>query len=366
MASSSRSAKHSVKELLQSQPYRFSFVQACRLLEQICVLQGRPCESVGYDAQPKDECVRFATLAARSFPPTEVVKLGQLEEPTPGSEPQPPQLTVAFMGLFGPSGVLPHHDTQRIIDAGNRKNPERDFLDVFNHRLISLFYRASTKYRLPFAFESHYKKPGEAESLVTNAFYSLAGMGIGRLRQRLEINDEFSIEFAGLLGLHPKNPLSLQRMLQSYFKLQITVKQFVGQWMFLSDENKSWMPSGKMLGQNCALGSSFILGERVWDVSGKFRIRIGPLDLQEFESLLPGERKLVEVAQIVQLYAGNQFDFDIQLELSSQAVPSCKLGESSRLGYNTWLFAKQPTENKSDAVFVQSGLPVEKGTLQVV
>ena len=139
------------------------------------------------------------------------------------------------MGLFGPSGVLPHHDTQRIIDAGNKKNPERDFLDIFNHRLISHFYRASTKYRVSYAFEATYRRLAETENVVTQALYSLAGMGTAGLRSRLEISDELAIEFSGLLGLQPKSALSLQRILQSYLGLEVSVQQFVGQWMFLFD-----------------------------------------------------------------------------------------------------------------------------------
>ena len=119
------------------------------------------------------------------------------------------------------------------------------------------------------------------------------------------------------------------------------------------------MPSrNRILGQNCALGSNFIVGERVWDVSGKFRVQIGPLSKAQFDSLLPGSLQLVKVAQFTQLYAGNQFDFDIQLELMAHEVPPTQLGASSRLGFNTWLFAEQPHDNKTDAVFVQSGLPL--------
>ncbi len=359
MASKSRSTKHSVKEQLQAHPYRFSFVQSCRLLEQICTTEGRPNASVGYDAIPSEECVRFAALPTRSFPPTEVAKLTNLAVSENGSHPQAPKLTVTFMGLFGPSGVLPHHDTQRIIDAGNKKNPERDFLDVFNHRILSLFYRASTKYRVPFSYETHYRQGIASESLVTTALYSTAGMGTGGLRGRLEVMDELSIEFAALFALQPKSSVSLQRILNSYFGYSIAIQQFVGQWRTLSAENKSEMPAGRMLGQNCALGREFILGDRIWDISGKFRVIIGPLTQQQFSSFLPGSINLVKLAQITQLYVGGQFDFDVQLELIASEVPPIQLGGDSQLGFNTWLISTPPSENKNDAVFVQSGVPLE-------
>jgi type VI secretion system protein ImpH len=414
MASPRRSTKRSLGHQLKTEPYRFSFVQSVRLLERICERQDPPRKSVGHDSLPEQECVRFRVLAARSFPATEVTQLEdfsatpsslntatvsptreeaansvaatqaadfpeesaesdaqRIQQAMVAAEPTPvAKLTVAFMGLFGPSGVLPQHDTQRIIDAGTKKNPERDFLDVFNHRILSFFYRASIKYRIPFSYESNYRKqpPRDGDAgmaraldcdLVTQALFSLAGLGTGSLRDRLETPNELAIEFAGLLGHQPKNAISLQRLLESYFKLPICVLQFVGQWMDLPAETVSEMPTlASPLGQNCALGKTFILGQRVWDIAGKFRLKIGPVDIETFESLLPNTANLIEVAQLAQLYAGNQFDFDIQIELLARDVPAIQLGGNSQLGHNTWLFAEQPTENKSEAIFVQSGLPL--------
>ncbi len=363
MASARRTAKYSVIKRLQAEPFRFSFIQAVRLLEHQGSLQPTPRQPVGSNALPPQECVHLAALAALSFPPTEVSDLqesnAKTEAPLADDETLPPKLTVGFMGLFGPSGVLPHHDTQRIIDAGNKKNPERDFLNAFNHRILSLFYRASVKYRLPFAYETSYRDRQSDDDVITRAFYSLAGMGTAGLRGRLEILNELSIEFCGHFGHHPKNASSLQRLLEAYFKLPIAIEQFVGQWLYLSNDNTSAMPSRQNpLGQNCALGQAFILGDRVWDVAGKFRIRIGPLTRQQFESFMPASSNLVETAQIAQLYAGNQLDFDVQLELLAEEVPPIQLGAHSRLGRNTWLFANQPQENKTEAVFIQSGLPL--------
>ncbi len=380
MASSRRTAKYSVITRLQREPFRFSFVQAVRLLDQAGQNQATPKGPIGGNSLPRTECVQLASVAALSFPPTEIISLhgmpteqadstakvpNERENGPPTEilaeqpqEPTTPKLTVGFMGLFGPCGVLPHHDTQRIIDAGSKKNPERDFLDVFNHRILSLFYRASIKYRLPIAYEAAYRHSTSTNDAITRAFYSLAGMGTPGLRGRLHTLNEHAIEFCGYFGHQPKNVISLQRMLGAYFQLNVSVEQFVGQWMHLSEDNISAMPSRQQpLGKNSALGQTFILGERVWDVSGKFRVRIGPLNRREFESFLPGTDNLVEVAQIAQLYAGNQFDFDVQLELLANEVPPIQLGGNSRLGLNTWLFAEQPIENKKEAIFTQSGLP---------
>lgn len=358
MASSRRTAANTVAALLKSEPYLFSFVQAVRILERSSNDHwAEGC--LGHDNLPKNECVRLVGYAARSFPPAEVVNLENIPVEPDGRSLA--KLTVAFMGLFGPSGVLPYHDTQRLIDAGIKENPERDFLDMFNHRVLSLYYRASTKYRLPFAYEIAYRDTSPDHDAMTRAFYAVSGMATDGLRGRLEYRDELAIEFAGLLAQQSKNAISLQRMLEAYFKLTVAILQFVGQWVFLSAENQSEMPSQRLpAGKNCILGESFILGERIWDVSAKFRLRLGPLSLEQFDAFLPGSRKLTELSQMTQFYAGRQYDFDVQLVLSAAQVPRIHLGEHSRLGFNTWLITEQPVDDVSDAIFCYSGLPCKQ------
>lgn len=368
MASTGRGAKDSVSKLLYSEPYRFSFVQAIRLLQQSAADQTTNNAHIGGDALPTQECVQVGGVSARSFAASEVVSLS--EAVSRNNDLTAPVLSVAFMGLYGQSGVLPYHDTQRIIDSGIKDNVERDFLDVFNHRMLSLFYRASVKYRIPVAYESGYAATGEDSksegkgAAITRALFSLVGLGTDGLLDRLEFKDELAIEFSGAFSQQPKNAVSLEKMLRCVFQLQIELQQFVGQWLSLSQENQSEMPCpSKPLGQHCQLGSSFILGERVWDIAGKFRLRLGPLDRAQFTSFLPGSKNLVRLAQIVRLYAGIQLDFDIQLELAAEEVPQVQLGENSRLGLETWLITETPSENKLDTVFTHSGFP-EAGSVR--
>ena len=59
-------------------------------------------------------------------------------------------MTMTFMGLTGPSGVLPRHYTDMMMrqqreGRGADRYALRDWLDLFNHRFISLFFRASPR-----------------------------------------------------------------------------------------------------------------------------------------------------------------------------------------------------------------------------
>ena len=60
----------------------------------------------------------------------------------------------------------------------------RDFFDLFNHRIISHFFRAWKKYRFAIAYEAEARKerPMDGRRLgdvFTYGLYSLLGMGTG-------------------------------------------------------------------------------------------------------------------------------------------------------------------------------------------
>ena len=132
-----------VEEKLRREPFSFDFFQAVRLLEK--VLPQRT--SVGKFAHPATEVARFAAHPSLAFPASQIQGM---EWPDDG----PVEMTVNFMGLTGPQGVLPNPYTSLIIERLRASDTTlRDFLDIFNHRIISLFYRAWRKYRFDVACE---------------------------------------------------------------------------------------------------------------------------------------------------------------------------------------------------------------------
>ncbi len=58
------------------------------------------------------------------------------------------KMFVNFMGLSAAVGALPHVYTDFLLERAKAKDRgPGDFFDLFNHRIISLFYRAWQKYR---------------------------------------------------------------------------------------------------------------------------------------------------------------------------------------------------------------------------
>ena len=373
MGTEDRRKRATVASRLIEKPYQFDFFQAMRLLERVA--QEDPesfpnWKSVGQDGPPSRELVQLRVLCSRTFPPSEVTSIIRRRQNTdePASETGPPfTMTTTFMGIFGAEGVMPMHYTQTIIDRARRKDYAlRDFLDMFHHRILSLFYKAWEKYRFPIAFERarHVSRHPRQLDLFTQTLYSLVGMGTESVRERQLVNDETFLYYAGHFAHQPRSALGLQQILEDYFSFEVIVEQYTGHWLYIDPADQSRLPATvDMRGANNRLGEEAILGHRMWNCESRFRLKIGPIDYQQYQQLMPSGQQLGEVAQLTRCYVGNSLDFDMQLVLKNSEVPPCVLGcddQPCYLGYNMWLRAGEFVNDVEDAIFQHAGYPLGK------
>jgi type VI secretion system protein ImpH len=335
MAAESRTTSDSLVDVLFDEPYRFEFFQAVRLLERIDQ-ERRP---VGFYEEPSVEAVRFRTRVSLAFPPSPIFELNDAVE----EEAKPPEMTVAFMGLTGPAGVLPHHYTELLVERTRYKDTAAwDFLDLFNHRMISLFYRAWEKYRFPVAYE-------RGDDRFTEFLFDIVGMGTSGLRGRQSFQDEALLFYGGIFAQRPHSASAMESVLGDFFEVEARVDQFPGQWLKLEDESLS-----RLGGANAELGITTVAGARVWDVQSKFQLSFGPLTLDEFIKFLPLGSGFKPATELTRLLAGEEFDFDIRLTLKAKEVPGCELSTTAKrspaLGWTTWLATRPFTEDDSQVV----------------
>jgi type VI secretion system protein ImpH len=354
---------------LLADPGRFDFFQAVRALQRQAdhlaqTTGAKPWHGVGYDSAPEEEIIRFRAQQSLAFPAADIQRLEPCEPPEPGgvagrpvARQRPPQMFVNFLGLTGPNGVLPRHYSQLVLEQlreGAGVLPA--FLDLFNHRLISLFYRAWEKYQAGILVESNrYSPPREDVDLFSFALFCLLGLGTGGQRGRMAVADDVFLYFAGCFAHRPATAISLQRMLNEFLGTPVRVLQFRGQWLALAPEDQTRLDSfsAAVSGQ---LGRGAIVGERVWDVQSKFRVRIGPIGYAMFRQLMPSEDRLLGLMQFIRSYVGPEWDFDVQLVLRRQEVPWGRLDGSYRLGWNIWSRACDFQHDADDVVFCLPGV----------
>jgi type VI secretion system protein ImpH len=314
-----------LEEALRNEPHAFEFFQAVRLLRLLRPQQ----EGVGEFALPSDEAVRFTSNPSLAFPAGEVQDLRWEGE-------QSPRLEVNFMGLVGNQGVLPLHYSRLVLasERNGESSPLRAFLDLFQHRLLSLFYRALERGRFFVPFERGERDPVSARLL------EMIGLGSRELRGRLDVPDEDLLFYAGLLGLHQRTAAALEGILRDYFEVPATVEEFSGGWYPLSVESQCCLDD-EVDERSPRLGEHTVVGDEIWDPQARVRVKIGPLSRDRYEAFLPGGRDHRVLRSLTTFFSDGQFDFELQLILRKEDVPPVVLGaeegEAMPLGWCTWI-----------------------------
>lgn len=301
-------------------PHAFDFYQALRLME--CQYAHSP--RLGTSRRPADDPVRLSQEASLTFESATLTRF------TPESGGAPHRLWVRWLGLLGPNGPLPLHITEYIQECKRdlKDDTFAAFLDLFHHRMLSFFYRAWADTEPCVSYD----RP--ETDRFSDYMAALFGLGMDSLRNRDEISDRTKLFYGGRLAAQTRTPEGLEAILGDYFELPVSVEEFVGEWMALPPEQQSRLGIG--LG-NATLGENLILGSRVWDTQHKFRIHLGPMDLEAYQRLLPSGDQVRRFVSLVRNYCGDELDWDLNLMLHPEAVPPTRLDGTNRMGWTSWL-----------------------------
>lgn len=322
---------------LQADASAFDFFAALRLLE--CAHPERP--RIGRSLHPRDDAVRFGQAPSLAF---ESLMLNRMR---PGENGTAAHLDVNFFGLTGANGPLPQHLTDYVRDRQrNAGDPTlARFLDMFHHRMIALFYRAWASAQPTVSLDR------EHADRFADYLASLIGLGMQTLRGRDAVPDGAKLHYAGHLASHNRNADGLAQILSDYFKVPVAVEQFVGHWMRMPDNAWCRLRSDVRTRSGFAvLGTTSVIGTRVWNCQHKFRIVVGPLEMADFQRLLPGGASFARLRDWVRNYAGMAYDWDINLQLKRQAVPPLALGKA-RVGWTSWLHSVAPRDDARQVFF---------------
>ena len=295
---------------------------------------------------PGEEVVRFRSHQSLSFPPSEIFHI----EPAKHAH-LPIGMTVAFMGLTGAEGALPRYYTELLLQRAQVNDYAlRDFLDLFNHRLISLFYRAWETHHCVVGYERA-QETGE-EDRFARLLYAVLGLGTSGMRKRLNGDDGSLLRYAGLLVQRPRSAQALEHCLTDAFQVPVRVRQFMGAWLSLQEED--WSRLGTP-GTNNLLGQTAVAGTKVWDQQAGFHVRLGLLDFETFSGLLPSGKAFATLVRMTKFLAGPELDFMVNLILNASEVPPCRLrvtpAYAPRLGWTTWLSSTPRLSNAEDVMF---------------
>lgn len=310
---------------LEAEPWAHDFFALMRRIDAL-----RPnAPLLGKALRPSQELMRLGQVPELDFAPAALARFNR--------DGRQPRLGVRFFGLLGPHGPMPLHLTEYVRERLHQRNDPTisRFLDVFHHRLLSLFYRAWAETQ-PVVQQD---RPGQ------DRYAAWLGACFGftrRTEAASAVPDHARLYQAGLIASRSRHPEALTKVLRQYFRVPVQLEPHVGHWLQLAEADRSRLGFARNRPErsqvpHAELGRSANAGRKVWDRQYRFRLRMGPLTMQQYQDFLPGGSAWPPLLDWVRLLAGQDLRWDTQLVLRAPEVPEPRLDRRMRLGLTSWL-----------------------------
>ncbi len=310
---------------VEKRPWSHDFFALLRRIEGLSPHLPR----LGRAARPSLEPIRLGEEAELDFAPAALAKL----EPTGAGVPR---LGVRFFGLLGPQGPLPLHLTEYARERQYQRNDPTlaRFLDIFHHRLLTLFYRAWAQ-----------SQPAvQHDRPLADRYAAWLGAATGLpagWQPKDSLPQTARLFNAGLMGSRSRHPEGLAKILSQHFQVAVRIEAHVPQWLPLETDERTRLGFARNRRERigvppAALGRSTTIGSKTWDRQYRFRVVIGPLTRAQYERFLPDGSAWRPLNDWIRQYVGHSLRWEIQPVLERQAVPQATLGHQLRLGYTSW------------------------------
>jgi type VI secretion system protein ImpH len=342
VADTNRNPTEPLIDALERMGHRYSFFQVVSLLQRALGAS----VSVGEHGPASKEVVRFTADASMGFAPSDITKVQRRTSTGPDGEPHVRfELETTFLGLYGPSSPLPPDVNEAITSNAIDSDALRGFLDVFNNRLIGLLFRTWRRYRHHQVFD------GQGRDEITRLIASLAGaldlidVDDGK-RDKDPLSQRSVLSNAASVALFCHSASVLERILESSLPgVTARVEEWIPRKATVVQEQRWTLGAA-----NSTLSEDALLGAHVPDVCGKFRIWLGPLDLDEYIALLPRAEWRDALDHLVRRVLRDHLIYDVMLMIRPSAAPMWKLGGDPALGHTAWL--GRPTRPNNAVAFV--------------
>jgi type VI secretion system protein ImpH len=224
-----------------------------------------------------------------------------------------------------------------------------DFVNAFQHRFASLFYRAWAGSDPCTAFD---RTDQDEFRLYVGA---LIGIGPHEARDRDSVLDYAKLARVGLFAPQNRSAEALEQILTEYFELPVELIPFVGGWLDIASDARCRLG---MQPEHATLGLGATIGTMTWQCQSRFEIALGPLGTADFVNFLPGARGLTQLKALVRLYTNEEWSWQVRLLLEPGQIPAMRLGEGGWLGWTSWLGSR--TQIARDAVIEGSQPPAPR------
>lgn len=320
MASTTRPARDPLISILLDAPAAVDF-HRCVCLLQASQPGAAPVGGLG----PVDrEVVRFRPALDLGFPTADINAI--IARPDGGYI-----LEGTFLGVYGIASPLSAYVTENLLFA-DESSIERGFLDIFHHRLYSLFHRCWERMHIELGYRA------DGSDTFSGRAMGLAGLRREALGADRRTSPGRLMGLAWPLARHTRSLAQFEAAIHAWFPdVPISIEPCVGTWVVVPPDQQNRLGTG-----NCRLDTDCTLGGQVFDRASTFGILIGPVPLAIYLRFLPSGDLLAELRELLNLFNTDSLDYRVQLSIEPGDLPRLSLEglfstDQTRLGWSTWM-----------------------------
>ncbi|MDR5741427.1 MULTISPECIES: type VI secretion system baseplate subunit TssG [unclassified Caballeronia] len=306
----------SLTERLRNEPWLFGFLSLMRR-----VGANKRIDPIGTAERPGAEPFRLGQRPSLTFSPREIADVDERNGRL--------HVHLYGLGVLGPNGPLPIHMTEI---AREREESRHDatlsrFLDLFHHRYLGVLYRAWASGQAAAGLDR-----ADDESFSSHAA-SLTGQHPDEIAQRAL---PAHAQLAGSPGVtrEARDPDGLCMTLEHYFGVPVSIDEYVFHWVSVPREEQTHLGEP---GAASILGDGAMLGEQAPDRQHRFRLIIGPVDLEQYLRFTPRGAALPELVDWVRAFVGREFQWELELRIRADCASPAVIGGQQQLGWSGWL-----------------------------
>lgn len=292
---------------------------------------------IGTTSQIKNDQVRMRPHPGMGFPASEFKGI----EVNPDDDPEsPPTVRTTFMGLYGIDSPLPTAYIDDITQRREGHDTVEHFLDIFNHRILTQFYRIWKKHNYPATFE-----PGGTDR-ISQSLLGIGGLGIPGTE------NNFDVPLSRFLGILD--------MLHQPGKTADGLKQLVR--MVTPDTEATIVPNyrRKVRVPEPRLDGTFFLDDRpilggiATEINSAVEIRLYTESKADARGWMPPHQPLFhDLLSLLRVYLGWRYDAHITLTMPRRLFPAPRLStkhndeDAAYMGYS-FLLGQEDDGDKPD------------------
>lgn len=286
----------------------------------------------GESKSPEDDPIRITQNLSLAFEGREIAAIHS------GVSGQPPRLLQNVVSFAGPSGPMPLHFAELVRErAFLQGDPVLSrFLDMLLHRVLSLYYRAWALNRIEVSADHPIEDDG-----VLKAILAMTGLSWEHLQNRGTIDPRSVAVRLGELSRSTRGPDELEKQLCHYFEVPVKVEPFVSSVTPISKSGR-WRLGRYSMDSTMRLGAGLPIGKTTISLSNRFRVVIGPLELEDYVRFLPEGKSRARLEDWILLYVGKGIDWDLQLLMKSKSATGWCLGRRGELRRDSWIGSARP------------------------